>query len=100
IYDSRGLGNCLSDCFLVGHWLVLNRIARESMRENFDLLDRKWGLILAVIAAPFVEELIFRGMIFKSLRRNHGALISILASSLLFAVVHDPISVPPVFFLC
>jgi len=46
-----------------------------------------------------VEELIFRGMIFKSLRRNHGVVVSIVASALLFAVVHDPLSVPPVFVL-
>jgi membrane protease YdiL (CAAX protease family) len=55
--------------------------------------------VLAVVVAPFVEELIFRGMIFKSLRRNHGLMISVLASALLFAVVHDPLSVPPVFVL-
>jgi membrane protease YdiL (CAAX protease family) len=85
--------------YLLGHWPWLNQIAREAMREEVDLLDRKWGIVLAVMAAPFVEELIFRGMIFKSLRRNHGVVISVLASSLLFAVVHDPLSVPPVFLL-
>ena len=38
-------------------------------------------------------------MIFRSLRKNHGVMISVLASSLLFAVVHDALSVPPVFVL-
>ncbi len=89
----------LAYLYLLGHWPWLNRIAREAMREEVDLLDAKWGLVLAVLAAPFVEEMIFRGMIFKSLRRNHGVVISILASALLFAVVHDPLSVPPVFVL-
>src|SRR6266850_3320083 len=89
----------LAYLYLLGHWPWLNQIAREAMRQEVDLLDRKWGLVLAVVAAPFVEELIFRGMIFRSLRRNHGVIVSILASSLLFAVVHDPLSVPPVFVL-
>jgi membrane protease YdiL (CAAX protease family) len=89
----------LAYLYLLGHWPWLNQIAREAMREEVDLLDRKWGLVLAVVAAPFVEELIFRGMIFRSLRRNHGVIVSILASSLLFSVVHDPLSVAPVFVL-
>jgi ABC-2 type transport system permease protein len=89
----------LAYLYLVGHWPWLNRIAREALREDVDLLHRKWGLVLAVVVAPFVEELVFRGMIFRSLRRNHGVIVSILASSLLFAVVHDPLSVPPVFVL-
>src|ERR1051325_6189786 len=75
----------LSYLYLLGHWPWLNRIAREAMRQEVDLLDRKWGLALAVVAAPFVEEMIFRGMIFKSLRRNHAVMVSILSSALLFA---------------
>ncbi len=85
--------------YLLGHWPWLHRIAQQSLKEEVDLLDAKWGLVLAVMAAPFVEELIFRGMIFKSLRRNHGLMLSVLASALLFAVVHDALSVPPVFVL-
>ena len=85
--------------YLLGHWPWLHRIAQQAMKEEVDLLDAKWGMVLAVVAAPFVEELIFRGMIFKSLRRNHGMMISVLGSGLLFAVVHDPLSVPPVFVL-
>jgi membrane protease YdiL (CAAX protease family) len=91
------LGLCY--LYLLGHWPWLHRIALQSMKEEVDLLDARWGLVLAVVAAPFVEELIFRGMIFKSLRRNHGVMISVIASSILFAVVHDPLSVPPVFVL-
>jgi hypothetical protein len=85
--------------YLLGRWPWLHHLAQESMREEVELLDKTWGFALAVFAAPLVEETIFRGMIFRSLRRNHGVMVSILASALLFAVVHDPLSVAPVFVL-
>jgi membrane protease YdiL (CAAX protease family) len=43
-------------------------------------------LVIAVVA-PFVEELLFRGVVAESLRR-HGAVIAILVSSVLFALAH------------
>ncbi len=55
--------------------------------------------ILAVIAAPIFEEFIFRGLIFGGLRRSMGLLASVLASAAIFAIVHPPISVIPVFVL-
>src|SRR4051812_28525576 len=39
------------------------------------------------VAAPFVEELLFRGVVAESLRR-HGAFIAIGVSSLLFGLAH------------
>ena len=35
----------------------------------------------------------------RPLRRTHGLIFSMLASSILFAIVHDPLSVAPVFCL-
>ena len=48
------------------------------------------GLLLgvAVFAAPFVEELVFRGYIYSLLERLWGALPSILISGLLFGSIH------------
>jgi membrane protease YdiL (CAAX protease family) len=58
-----------------------------------------WIPVLAVIAAPLCEEFIFRGLIFGGLRRSFGAVASILASAALFAIVHPPLSMLPVFGL-
>jgi membrane protease YdiL (CAAX protease family) len=69
------------------------------MQSEPDILTRTWGLALAIVAAPVVEELIFRSLIFRPLRRNHHLLPSILASAVLFAIIHDPLSIPPVFLL-
>jgi hypothetical protein len=64
-----------------------------------DRLDQLWIAILAVVAAPIFEEFIFRGLIFGGLRRTQGLTVSLLASAAIFALVHPPFSVIPVFGL-
>jgi membrane protease YdiL (CAAX protease family) len=58
-----------------------------------------WLLVLMLAAAPIFEEFIFRGLIFGGLRRTLGIGLSVLASAAIFAVVHPPFSVIPVFGL-
>lgn len=58
-----------------------------------------WLLGLAVVAAPLCEEFIFRGLIFGGLRRTLAPLPSALVSAAIFAVVHPPLSMLPVFVL-
>lgn len=54
----------------------------ELLNSNF------WAMVIpAVIVAPFIEEFIFRGVIFRSLRK-HGFLPSALASGFLFGLLH------------
>lgn len=56
-------------------------------------------IILMVVAAPVVEEFLFRGLIFQGIRRSTGPVLAVLGSAAVFAVVHPPISVVPVFAL-
>jgi membrane protease YdiL (CAAX protease family) len=58
-----------------------------------------WTLPLALIAAPLFEEFIFRGLIFGGLRRSFGVWPATLASAAVFAIVHPPVSIIPVFIL-
>ena len=44
--------------------------------------------ILVIVCAPVAEELLFRGMIFRSLRDRHGFWAGAVVSSLLFGSVH------------
>ncbi len=64
-----------------------------------DAVTMLWLGALAVIAAPIFEEFIFRGLIFGGLRRTLGAGAAVLASAAIFAIVHPPPSVVPVFVL-
>jgi ABC-2 type transport system permease protein len=58
-----------------------------------------WICILVIVAAPLFEEFLFRGLIFQGLRRTAGPALAVLGSAALFALVHPPISVVPVFGL-
>jgi ABC-2 type transport system permease protein len=55
--------------------------------------------VLCVCAAPVFEEFIFRGLIFGGLRRSLNLPLSALGSAALFAIVHPPFSMIPVFVL-
>lgn len=58
-----------------------------------------WMLPLGVLAAPLFEEYIFRGLIFGGLRRSLRWLPAAAASAAVFAIVHPPLSMLPVFAL-
>ncbi|MRW91648.1 CPBP family intramembrane metalloprotease [Duganella sp. FT80W] len=60
---------------------------------------RSWIYALAVLAAPLCEEFIFRGLIYGGLRRSMKAPQAMLMSAAVFAVVHPPLSMLPVFVL-
>ncbi|HEX6242894.1 MAG TPA: CPBP family intramembrane glutamic endopeptidase, partial [Polyangiales bacterium] len=55
--------------------------------------------VLAVCAAPPLEELIFRGIIHRGFRRSLRPLPAVVASSLIFALVHPPVAFVPVFVM-
>ncbi len=44
--------------------------------------------VFGVFIAPFAEEVLFRGLLFPALARRGGALLSLLATSVLFGAVH------------
>ncbi|MBM3984157.1 MAG: CPBP family intramembrane metalloprotease, partial [Planctomycetes bacterium] len=83
--------------------LVLSRIevlseALTASRQA--LLDWPVALpLLAVLAAPLCEEYIFRGLVFAGLRRSLPFVPAALASAAIFAIVHPPMSMGPVFLL-
>jgi len=58
-----------------------------------------WICVLLIVAAPMLEEFLFRGLVFQGLRRSTGPVLAILGSAALFALVHPPMAVIPVFGL-
>jgi uncharacterized protein len=63
----------------------------EFVKDLFLELSRQTGIfsfITIAIAAPVLEELIFRGVILDGLLKRHSPLKSILISSILFGIVH------------
>jgi hypothetical protein len=78
------------------------RVLREEAMKVNTLSDATlvwWFGVLAVVAAPTFEEYIFRGLVYRGLRRSVRPAIAIVASAGIFAIVHPPFSVIPVFGL-
>ncbi|GJI95331.1 hypothetical protein RugamoR57_20490 [Duganella caerulea] len=73
-------------------------IAKQST-ASAPVVSRGWLLALAVLAAPLCEEFIFRGLIYGGLRRSMSAMPAMAMSAAIFAVVHPPMSMLPVFVL-
>jgi membrane protease YdiL (CAAX protease family) len=62
-------------------------------------MQAQWIFPLAVLLAPLFEEFIFRGLVFGGLRRSLPLAPSMIMSAGLFAIVHPPVSMLPVFVL-
>ena len=70
---------------------------QEYLREHPEW--RTATVVIAVGLAPVIEEFLFRGLLFRGLQRTMRPAFAVAGSALLFAVVHPPISVLPVFGL-
>ncbi len=89
-------------------WLILlNKVSflRFYVEKNYDPAKADepefilYLFLLGVIAAPLLEEFIFRGLLFRGMRRTFSLKSSVFVSAGLFAAVHRPVSVVPVFLL-
>lgn len=56
--------------------------------EHQSFRDRLSVVLIAVVAAPLTEELVFRGCLYGVLRQFAGRIVAIAATSLLFALIH------------
>lgn len=88
---------CLATQITVGIVVVVTRIPIESNTEGVadGAVDRGYVislLVLAVIAAPIVEEIVFRGLVLRGLLSRMGAVPAIAIQAVLFGVAHvDPV---------
>ena len=55
------------------------------------------GIFLMVLLAPIVEELLFRGLIYRLIRQTFGVLISVVLSAGCFALMHGQPEFPQLF---
>ena len=85
-------------------WLIAVQVVVEPLSLLLPAEDQAsgqgfWAIVTAVIFAPVFEELIFRGLLLESLLRRHRRLLSVVVSSLIFAIVHFQPSVMLVAFV-
>jgi len=68
--------------------------------ETLDLVEITFFFITTTIAAPVVEEFIFRGMLFRYLRGRAGVPWAMVISAAVFSALHlIPSLLAPLFFL-
>ena len=69
----------------------------QSQDVGFSQLSNRFELLLAfvalVVAAPIIEEVIFRGFLFSRLKKHLGVIVGIIGTSLVFAVLHMQLNV-------
>jgi membrane protease YdiL (CAAX protease family) len=70
----------------------LFRAAEEQSSPNLRIAL----FIIAVLFAPFAEEYLFRGLLFRALDREWGGWRALLGSAAFFAIYHPPLSWLPV----
>jgi len=55
-----------------------------------------WVFLLALVAAPLFEEFIFRGLVFRGMRRSMPMWLASVGSAGVFALCHPPVAMIPV----
>ena len=55
-----------------------------------------WYAIMAIGFAPFAEEYLFRGLLFRALDREWGGWRAVVGGAAFFAIYHPPMSWLPV----
>jgi membrane protease YdiL (CAAX protease family) len=82
-------------------WLPLTKEALEEALSmaNASNVEFFFFAFLAIAVAPFAEEYLFRGLLFRALDREWGTTKALIGSSAFFAIYHPPLSWLPVFLL-
>lgn len=87
-----------------GYSLLLQKIPaiQELLRQSQEQIAQHTDIhlmygILAVCFAPFAEEYLFRGLLFRTLDREWGGWKAVLGSAAFFTIYHQPLAWIPVF---
>jgi membrane protease YdiL (CAAX protease family) len=76
---------------------VTGELIRKSEEQMASIPDfRFWYAIVAIGFAPFAEEYLFRGLLFRALDREWGGWRAVAGSAAFFAIYHPPLSWLPV----
>jgi membrane protease YdiL (CAAX protease family) len=86
---------CLVAQITAGIVITLLGVPAEGNIGEIDEVDRAYVisiLVLAVVAAPIAEEIIFRGVVMRGLRSVMGAVPTVAIQAVVFGAVHiDPV---------
>ncbi|MBO0860225.1 MAG: CPBP family intramembrane metalloprotease [Chloracidobacterium sp.] len=82
---------------LLLHFPAIAEMVHASERQMLKVSGLKLSYgVIAVAFAPFAEEYLFRGLLFRAIDREWGGWRAVAASAALFAVYHPPMAWLPV----
>jgi membrane protease YdiL (CAAX protease family) len=64
-------------------------LKNEALVKDLGLIDLSSLLLIMVMFIGFGEELIFRGLLQNAIRLEHGTLVAVAISSMMFAIMHS-----------
>lgn len=77
---------------LLSEWLSPSTEAQQNtvkfFRDDATLSGRIWLAVMAVVVAPLVEEIIFRGVLYRIFRTYFGRIAALFFTAALFAAIH------------
>jgi membrane protease YdiL (CAAX protease family) len=89
------LAGVLSFGFAMGYMALLEQQLGFPIPQRWapprlvESMSYPWFRVLPVVAAPVIEEILFRGLLYVGIRQALGANWAILLSSLVFTSVHQ-----------
>ncbi len=96
-------GGLVLGSLALGYLAILHHIPYTAglMHKSEEQLAKMPGLlkgytIMAIAFAPFAEEYLFRGLLFRALDREWGGWRAVVGSAAFFAIFHPPLSWLPV----
>jgi membrane protease YdiL (CAAX protease family) len=99
-------GGAVLGLFALGYLAALHHFpaSAEIIRRSQEQIAKIPGLrisyaVIAVAFAPFAEEYLFRGLLFRALDREWGGWRAVVGSAAFFAIYHPPLSWFPVALL-
>ena len=81
-------GGLLMSFFSIFSWFDLEQVQETGFSIYMNGGERLIAFLTLVVLAPIAEEVIFRGWLYGKLRARTNVAISILVTSLLFALMH------------
>lgn len=101
-----GIAGLILGFFAAGYMSVLrhlpitSEILRKSQEEMAKMPYLKVSFaVMAVAFAPFAEEYLFRGVLYRALDKEWGGWRAVLGSAAFFAIYHSPLAWLPVAFV-
>lgn len=84
---------------IIASGVVIEPLLELFPEQWFTMLNRYmgsgiWAIVTAVVAAPILEELLFRGVIQRSISLKYGGLVGVVVAAAIFGIIHfNPVQV-------